>query len=400
MRKKLVPFICGFITAGILVGNTAVAGNISKTIEVVMNSIKIVVNGKPVDADNILYNGRTYVPLRAISEMLGKDVQWDGNTSTAYINDTGSTAQGEDAVVARVNGEEIKVKDLRYYISNVQAQYQNFGIYAEQRQINEQALQDAITDRILLQKAKEMNISLTEEDKKKVEEQRKLTMDNYGGEEAYKQVLASYKIDDSTYTKMLSDSIILEKLYYKIAGQVTEDSIPEKELRDYYEKNKENFLQVQVKHILLSTVNDLGSPMSEEDEKEVKKKAEELYSRIKKGESFDKLMNEFGQDPGVKSNPEGYTFTRGQMVKEFEDTAFSLKQGEVSKPIKTSYGYHIIKSVKAPHYMPFEEAKAQIKNILIAELSQKNYQKYVDQYNMWRQEAVVETNEIVLNSIQ
>ena len=399
-RKRIVPFVCGFVTAAVLMGNTVIADGVFKTIEVAINNIKVVVNGEPVNADNILYNGRTYVPLRAISEMLGKDVQWDGNTGTAYINDIGRVTQGENAVVAKVNGEDVTVGDLRYHISNIEAQYQSKGIFVEQKQINEQALQNAVTNKILLQKAREMNIYLDAEDKKKVEEQRDLTIANLGGEENYKQILADNKIDDNTFLKIIGDQIIMEKLYNKIAGQVNEDNISEKELQEYYVKNKEDFLRVQAKHILLSTMDNFGYPATEEEEEKVKKKAEDIYKRIKKGEDFDKLMNEFGEDPGVQSNPGGYTFAKGQMVKEFEDTAFSLKQGEVSKPVKTVYGYHIIKSVKAPHYIPYEEAKEQIKQILAMEISNSNYQKYVTQFNQWKQDAVIEINEEVLNSIQ
>jgi hypothetical protein len=60
---------------------------IAESVEVAYNKIKVTVNGKTVTGDNIIINGRTYVPLRAISEILNKDVIWDANTSTAAIND-------------------------------------------------------------------------------------------------------------------------------------------------------------------------------------------------------------------------------------------------------------------------------------------------------------------------
>ena len=60
---------------------------LTRSINVVLNSINITVNGYEVKADNILYNDTTYVPLRAIAEMLNKNVEWDANTRTASIND-------------------------------------------------------------------------------------------------------------------------------------------------------------------------------------------------------------------------------------------------------------------------------------------------------------------------
>ena len=86
MKKYSKGFIMGLLVATLLM-NVALGETVKKTIEVVYNSVNLTVNGKKVDADNILYNGTTYVPLRAISEMLGKEVGWDQATSTASIND-------------------------------------------------------------------------------------------------------------------------------------------------------------------------------------------------------------------------------------------------------------------------------------------------------------------------
>ena len=86
MKKYLKGFLTGLLVATLLM-NVALGETVKKTIEVVYNSVNLTVNGKKVDANNILYNGITYVPLRAISEMLGKEVGWDQATFTASIND-------------------------------------------------------------------------------------------------------------------------------------------------------------------------------------------------------------------------------------------------------------------------------------------------------------------------
>jgi hypothetical protein len=76
--------ILGVVIGGILASSVPALAN---NIDVVFNKIKVTVNGNSVTADNVLINGRTYVPLRAISEMLNKDVTWDEKTSTAGVND-------------------------------------------------------------------------------------------------------------------------------------------------------------------------------------------------------------------------------------------------------------------------------------------------------------------------
>ena len=69
-----------------------------------------------------------------------------------------------------------------------------------------------------------------------------------------------------------------------------------------------------------------------------------LLERIQKGEKFGKLAKEFSLDSGSakRDGSLGY-FGRGKMVKEFEKSAFNLQMGQISEPVKTQYGYHIIK---------------------------------------------------------
>ena len=72
--------------------------------------------------------------------------------------------------------------------------------------------------------------------------------------------------------------------------------------------------------------------------------AMEIYERLQKGEKFGKLAKELSIDSGSakKDGNLGY-FTKGMMVKQFEETAFRLQIGEMSQPVKTEFGYHIIK---------------------------------------------------------
>ena len=84
MKKFFKGVLIGAISSALLIASVPA---IAESINVAFNKIKVTVNGKPVTADNVLINGRTYVPLRAISEILNKDVVWNGETSTASIND-------------------------------------------------------------------------------------------------------------------------------------------------------------------------------------------------------------------------------------------------------------------------------------------------------------------------
>ncbi len=85
MKKNFKGVVIGIIIITFLFSSPALADSVTKKIDVLINNITLMVNGKKVEADNILYNGTTYVPLRPIAEMLDKNLSWDANTKTAGI---------------------------------------------------------------------------------------------------------------------------------------------------------------------------------------------------------------------------------------------------------------------------------------------------------------------------
>ncbi len=133
------------------------------------------------------------------------------------------------------------------------------------------------------------------------------------------------------------------------------------DLRRAYDSNKENFRtpeRVKVRHILLKTT---GKP-PDEDAK-IKARAEDLLKQIKGGADFAELARKNSEDPG--SAPKGGDLdwiVRGQTVKPFEDTAFSLKPKELSSVVKTEYGYHILQVLdhEPAHLRTFEEVQSQL----------------------------------------
>ena len=91
--KKISYFLLGCITTLIVMHSTVVFAKTTQTIEVIWGQIKLVVNGSPLDKETLLYNGTTYVPLRAAAEVFDKEVAWDGNLDTAYIDEKGTARQ-------------------------------------------------------------------------------------------------------------------------------------------------------------------------------------------------------------------------------------------------------------------------------------------------------------------
>ncbi len=132
--------------------------------------------------------------------------------------------------------------------------------------------------------------------------------------------------------------LLVDKL--KVRAKVP---ISDAEIRAEYEAKKASFAvpeQVNVSHILVS-VDPKGGP---EADAKARTKAEALAARAKAGEDFAKLATENTDDPSGKENGGQLPpFGRGQMVPEFEKAAFDMKPGEIRGPVKTNYGYHVIK---------------------------------------------------------
>ncbi|MCI5971133.1 MAG: peptidylprolyl isomerase, partial [Oscillospiraceae bacterium] len=79
--------------------------------------------------------------------------------------------------------------------------------------------------------------------------------------------------------------------------------------------------------------------------------------------------------PGLSQNPDGYTFTKGDMVKEFEDAAYNLDVGKVSTPVKSAYGYHIIKVVDKIDYIDASDSSAE--NYIVSQIKMQKLDKDV-----------------------
>jgi parvulin-like peptidyl-prolyl isomerase len=164
---------------------------------------------------------------------------------------------------------------------------------------------------------------------------------------------------------------------------IVDKLISEEDIKASFEKQKE---EVKASHILLSFIGASRSKATRTKE-ESKKLAEELILKIKSGQELSELAQEYSDDPSAKKNKGdlGY-FSWGKMVGEFQEAAFSMQPGEISDPVLTSYGYHIIK-VEDRRANPkfkeddFEKQKFQIKR--------KMYSTYQDSgRKMWEANTV------------
>jgi peptidyl-prolyl cis-trans isomerase D len=161
-------------------------------------------------------------------------------------------------------------------------------------------------------------------------------------------------------------------------------TIAEQEIKDFYELNQESFKnpkQIKARHILLK----LSPDASKSKTTEVKEKALSLLKRLQDGEDFATLAKKHSQGPSASNGGDLGYFTRGKMVKPFEELAFSLKKGELGGPVKTKFGWHIIRvdDIKDPTIKTFSEVRNQIvttiKNDISKEIAHERALTLMDQ---------------------
>jgi peptidyl-prolyl cis-trans isomerase C len=161
-----------------------------------------------------------------------------------------------------------------------------------------------------------------------------------------------------------------EFLHREIESKV---KMTDDEIEIYYKGHKEEFTNpesVKARHILLK----VPEGADEKAWKEAESKAKDIKKKLKNGEDFAELAKKYSDDPGSKNKGGDLGFlTKGRMVPEFESAAFSLKPGELSDPVKTEFGYHIIevKEKKAAGTKALPEVQAQIRQTLQREKQQQ-----------------------------
>ncbi len=357
MKKELKGFIFGVVLTLIFTCTTAIfADDIFEQIAVLRNPSTITINGADMSGDHFEYLDRTYVPLREVAEKLGMDVVWNGETSTIDI-----TPAKEDLMI---NGERVERPVYDAARQQLSVYYQSQG-----QTISDEELDNAaylyVTERYLVcQEAAKASVALTDAEIAAVSEELAGLKTALGDEEYYSQ-LEQIGHDEKTYLDLQLQLTLMNKFEKTLGLAVSED-----EIRAYYDEklaDKEREYMV-AKHILFSTEG-----MTDAEKATVKKTAQTILQRIKSGADFDKMMHQYSEDPGLASYPDGYTFTDGQMVPEFESAAKALKNNQVSGLVETSYGYHIIKKISTGKTNSYEN----LKDAIAQQLLNEKYAAYV-----------------------
>lgn len=305
---------------------------------------------------------------------------------------------GNKPGIVSVNGQEVDEGYFKYYFTEwkntMEIQHgadtwqdATFDGKPTLEYVRERALQSVIEDKIIMIKAEEDNVQLSDDDIKNIKYLKEQWIQQFGGKKEFLESISSiYGITEENFDYMMEAAHYREKLMDKYV------TVNDEEIKEYYDKNV-----VKVKHILIATVDlNTGVPLSTEELSKVNEKVGKIQEEIASGADFDLLVSEYTQDQDVFYYVgEGYSIGEdgkqaNGMVPEFEEAAFALETNDISDVVESTYGYHIIKRYENDHSM-FEKSKDTLSYIIKAS-------EFVEIMNKWKSQMDIVVNNDIYNS--
>ncbi len=296
------------------------------------------------------------LPLLALGVLLAAGCGGGGKSGGGGNN--GSVPNGD---VALVGSEGIMLAQFDTLLGQAQRSYKlqhrafpKAGT-PEYKTLQGQAVQFLVQRAEFAQKAQQLGVSVA--DTQIQDRLKQIKKQYFGGDE--KRYQAQLKQQGLSETQVLDDikaQLVSEGLFKKVTDKVT---VTDKEANAYYQTHTSQYTQPEsrdVRHILFKTSQ--------------KTLADTVYAELvkNKGATFAALAKKYSQDPGSKSTGGKLTISKGQTVPQFDKVAFSLKTNEISKPVKTQYGWHVIQAlsdIKPSKMTPFKQVSAAIKQQLL-----------------------------------
>jgi len=254
--------------------------------------------------------------------------------------------------LAEVNGTTITYNQWLKTFQNAVSRYDNNTLSSmDQPAINSlknNILKQMINSELLLQQATQDKIKITGDE---INVEIDKVKENFSSPEEFTNVLKTNNLTINQLKEDIKRNLMITHVLDDAKSQV---NITDDELKEYFNKNEESFFEpekVHARHILVET----------------EEEALNIIRQLKEGiVDFAELAKEKSIGPSAENGGDLGFFTKGQMVKEFEDVAFALQPGEISDAVKTQFGFHVIKceEKKDEHQPTFEESKEQINNFL------------------------------------
>ena len=278
--------------------------------------------------------------------------------------------------IAVVNGSVITQEDFDREMSRVQRQFLNMGKHLNDSQmpkIKKEVLENLIGFELLYQESQKKAIKI---DEATINEQVMTLKKRFPSEAEFKSALTKVNLSEVAIKNQIARGLAIEQL---IGTYVTKkDTVSDQEIKAFYESHPGLFKQleqVRASHILIKV-----DPQANEVKRaEAQKKIKEIQQKLQKGEDFATLAKALSEGPSKAEGGDLGYFSRGRMVKSFEEAAFALRPNEVSDIVETKFGYHLIKVIeKRPETTTaFEDAKDKLGQYLKQQKAEKEVSIYV-----------------------
>jgi len=275
---------------------------------------------------------------------------------------------------AQVNGKKITYQELNgEFLARTRVPFDKVQDDPQAQQARKELLQQLIDGELVLEQAERQKVTVTPQS---VDEQVKSIRARFPSDEAFTQALGASGLTPEGLKANIKKGMLRQQILNK---EVLEKvAVSPKEVETFFNEHKDTYVQeeaVHARHILIKVAPD-ASP---EDDQKAKERAKAVLAKAKKGEDFSKLAAQYSEDSSKDSGGDLGYFGRGRMVKPFEEAAFALKAGQISDPVRSQFGYHIIKveARREAKRLSLAEAKEWVEKDLTREKARVRYGEYV-----------------------
>ncbi len=213
--------------------------------------------------------------------------------------------------------------------------------------------------------AEELGVTVTDQDlEKRLDELKEQFFE--GDEQAYKDELEKQGLTEEQVLKDLRARMVSEKVFEDVTSEV---EVSDQDIQAYFEQNKEQFQQPasrEVRHILVKS----------------KARADQIHRQLENGGNFARLARQFSTDPASKNEGGRFTAQEGATVAPFDKVAFQLDTGELARPVKTQFGWHIIEAVEdvqAASTQKLADVEEQVSTTLLEEKKNTRITEWVEE---------------------
>jgi parvulin-like peptidyl-prolyl isomerase len=263
--------------------------------------------------------------------------------------------------VAIVNDEVITQQDIDQLLAVLYAQYSQESkgdeLLRKMEQVKKDILNQIIEDKLVLSRAKELGIKITESE---IDERLDYIKKGFSSDEEFYKTLETQGVTIANLKDRYRDQLMMKKLVdYEVKSKI---SVLPSEISDYYEKHKDQFKEgdkYRVKNILIKAKDEVSFEL-------VKVEIEGVYNKLKEGGNFDDLAGQYSQGPNAEKGGDMGYIEQGQMLEALDKAIFKLKPGEFSEPVKSEIGYHIFKveDIKYGKQASLEEVQKDIQMMI------------------------------------